>query len=184
MLDIKNLIGTPAISEEEKASAVLINGQGKNVTIFILNSPEPNGNIRSTYEQLVPVVEQVISDLKADALTLNDYALRCLKNVSDDIDKYVMVENTNPSSRGLCVIGTIEKWDNITYTPETGKVTYLLTLNFSQINDISDKKLFSIENTNTLNIQRIPLTAYGIIDDIGGYTNLHTVFTRMGARAS
>lgn len=178
-MDIKKLIGQPVISNEEKVVSKLVANNYGNIVIYLMNFDDGTNEFKSTYEQLLPMIDQVLFELKEDKIQINEYSRRSLRNTANDIDAYAVTENTDSSSRGILVIGTIEKWLDITYTETKGKISYILTLNFSQINNVSNIKMFTTDDLQTLQLLTVPLTAHGVLDDIGGKTTIYNVLRNM-----
>lgn len=172
MINIKKLISTPLLSNEEVVFEKVRSNENSYVMIaavvtFLKNSENEKSD--DLKKQISGIVSHVQSELDDHHIKFNEYGTQLLDRTIDDVFAYIQ-KRTENENIGLIVTGSVGRYDNPIYSGSENPVIWLLTLNFT-ISQLDDDRTTDESRTNTLALIQIPLSMNGIYPYMGPNTN-------------
>lgn len=180
-MDLDKLIGKPALSYEEK---VVHDFESKEFTSIGLSLPFRNTDKNyktGMFENIKPLVEQLIFEINSKGYKVNPYGARFIELTMRDVMNYI-TEREGKKPDGILMLGSIARFESATFNPDPEVVSYVVSLNFCEINN-AGKDEFDVRDIQTLTAIEVPLTANGILHHVGATTTVPRLISELIIRA-
>lgn len=174
-MNIKQLIGNPVISKEEEVVNNL-QQEGKNICFIYTFAPDERLLEEGIKNPFFPLMDEIEKELAFCNMKVNKFAKKNLDVLFSSCVQEVVL-NQLDQKKGLLAAGSVGKVSGMIYNGKTDHYTYILTINFIEVQMVKEN-MFDPNSMTTVAIIDIPMNLNGAIAYAGCTAILPNILQR------